>query len=141
LTNERWLKWAIARCYRSLGYKVSMKPARAGNAMVDGVALSPEGERIAIEVKSPHDDIIRGVGQCFEALAAGYNRAVLVTTLRVARRLRKRVFQRRGLKLIGVDAKARIHRYDADGWRLLTDKQCLFRSQKSKVGIDRFSLD
>jgi hypothetical protein len=98
-----------------------MKPARAGNAMVDGVALSPEGERIAIEVKSPSDDIIRGVGQCAEALAAGYNRAVLVTTLRVAKKLRKRVFQRRRLKLIGVDAKARIHRYDADGWRLLVD--------------------
>ena len=89
------------------------------DTMVDGVARSPEGERIAIEVKSPSDDIIRGVGQCFEALAAGYNRAVLVTTLRVAKKLRKRVFQRRSLKLIGVDAKARIHRYDADGWRFL----------------------
>jgi hypothetical protein len=119
MTNECWLRWAIGRYYRSLGYKVSMKPARAGNAFVDGVALSPDGERIAIEVKSPSDDIIRGIGQCFEALAAGYNRAVLVTTLRVARKLRKRVFQRRGFKLIGVDAKARIHRYDSDGWRLL----------------------
>jgi hypothetical protein len=39
--------------------------------------------------------------------------------LRAAKKLRKRVFQRRGLKLIGVDAKARIHRYDADGWRFL----------------------
>jgi predicted RecB family endonuclease len=96
-----------------------MKPARVGNAMVDGVAVTDSGERIAIEVKSPRDDIVRGVGQCFEALAAGYHRAVLVTTLRVARKLRKRVFQRKGLKLIGVDAKARIHRYDSDGWRLL----------------------
>ncbi len=81
--------------------------------------MSPEGERIAIEVKSPSDDVIRGVGQCFEALAAGYNRAVLVTTLRVARKLKKRVFQHRRFKLLGVDAKARIHRYDSDGWRLL----------------------
>ena len=120
MTNERWLKWAIARYYRSLGFRVSMKPAKAGNAMVDGVAVGPDGERIAIEVKSPRDDIVRGVGQCYEALAAGYNRALLVTTLRVARRLRKRVFQRRGLRLIGVDAKARIHRYDAEGWRLLS---------------------
>jgi len=119
MTNERWLKWAVARYYRSLGYKVSMKPAHVGNAMVDGVAVGPEGERIAIEVKSPRDDIVRGVGQCFEALAAGYTRTVLVTTLRVAKRLRKRVFQRKGLKLIGVDARARIHRYDSDGWRLL----------------------
>jgi len=96
-----------------------MKPARVGNAFVDGVAVTPERERIAIEVKSPSDDIIRGVGQCTEALAAGYNRAMLVTTLRVAKKLRKRVFQRRGFKLLGVDAKARIHRYDSDGWRLL----------------------
>jgi predicted RecB family endonuclease len=119
LTNERWLKWAIGRYYRSLGYKVSMKPARAGNAMVDGVAVTPEGERIAIEVKSPRDDIIRGVGQCYEAVCAGYTRAVLVTTLRVGKKLRRRVFQRKSVRLVGVDAKARIHRYDADGWRLL----------------------
>lgn len=119
MTNENWLKWAIARYYRSHGYKVSMRPARAGNAMVDGVAVGPEGERTAIEVKSPSDDIIRGVGQCYKAVCAGCTRAVLVTTLRVARKLRKRVFQRRGIRLIGVDAKARIHRYDADGWRLL----------------------
>ena len=104
MTNERWLKWAIGRYYRSLGYKVSMKPARAGNAIVDGVAVSSEGERIAIEVKSPSDDVVRGVGQCFEALAAGYSRAVLVTTLRVGKKLKKRVFQRRGLKLMAVDA-------------------------------------
>jgi hypothetical protein len=87
--------------------------------MVDGVAFGPGGERIAIEVKSPRDDIVRGIGQCYEALAWGYTRAVLVTTLRVTKKLRKRVFQRRGIKLVGVDAKARIHRYDPEGWRLL----------------------
>ena len=42
--------------------------------MVDGVAIGPEHEQIAIEVKSPRDDIVRGIGQCFEALAAGYTR-------------------------------------------------------------------
>jgi len=80
-----------------------------------GGALLP----LVIEVKTPSDDIIRDVGQCFEALAAGYSRAVLVTTLRVGKNLKKRVFQRRRFKLLGVDAKARIHRYDSDGWRLL----------------------
>jgi len=65
MTNERWLKWAIGRYHRSKGYKVSMKPAQVGNAMVDGIAIGPEGERIAIEVKSPRDDIVRGVGQCY----------------------------------------------------------------------------
>jgi hypothetical protein len=85
MTNERWLKWVIARYYRSHGFRVSVKPVRVGNAAVDSIAIGPEGERIAIEVKSPRDDIVRGVGQCCEALAAGYGRAVLVTTLRVAR--------------------------------------------------------
>jgi hypothetical protein len=120
LTNERWLKWAIARHYRSLGFRVSMKPVRVGNAMVDGIAVGPDHERIAIEVKSPSDDIVRGIGQCFEALCAGYSRVVLVTTLRVAGALKKQAFQRRGLRLIGIDAKARIHRYDPDGWRLVS---------------------
>jgi len=44
-----------------------MKPARTGNAMVDGITVGPEGERIAIEVKSPADDIVRGIGQCSAA--------------------------------------------------------------------------
>ena len=82
---------------------------------MDGGALLP----LVIEVKTPSDGVIRGVGQCFEALAAGYSRAVLVTTLRVGKKLKKRVFQPRRFKLLGVDAKARIHRYDSDGWRLL----------------------
>jgi len=47
-----------------------MKPARVDNAMVNGVAIGPEGERIAIEVKSPRDDIVRGIGQCYEAATA-----------------------------------------------------------------------
>jgi len=120
LTNEKWLKWAVARYYRSHGYEVSMRPARAGNAMVDGLAVGPGGERIAIEVKSPRDDIIRGIGQCYEAICAGYSRTVLVTTLRIAKKLRKRAFRRRGIRLVGVDAKARIHRYDAEGSHLLS---------------------
>lgn len=77
------------------------------------------GGTSAIEVKSSRDDVVRGIGQCYEALAAGYSRAVLVTTFRVARKLKKRVFQRRGIKLVGVDAKAGIHRYDSEGWRIL----------------------
>jgi len=72
VTNERWLKLTVARHYRSHDYKVSMKPVRTGNAMVVGIALGPDGDRIAIEVKSPSDDIIRGIRQCYEAICAGY---------------------------------------------------------------------
>jgi len=61
MTNERWLKWAIARYYRSKDYKVSMKPARVGNAMVDRVAVALESERMATEVKSPPDDLVRRI--------------------------------------------------------------------------------
>jgi hypothetical protein len=88
--------------------------------MVDGVAVGPDGERIALEIESPSDDIIRGVGQCYEAVCAGYTRAMLVTSLRIARKLRKHVFQKKSIRLVGIDAKARVHRYDADGWRLLS---------------------
>jgi len=40
-----------------------------------------------------------------------------VKTLRFAKRLSKCVFQGSGLRLLGVEAKARMHRYDPDGWR------------------------
>jgi hypothetical protein len=103
--------------------------------MMDGIAIGIDGERIAIEVKSPRDDIIRGIGQCYEAVCAGYNRAVLVTTLRIARKLRKRAFQRRGIRLIGVDAKTRVHRYDAEGWRLLRHQAGWILQQYSKGAL------
>jgi hypothetical protein len=48
-----------------------MKPVKVGNAMIDGVAIGPEGDRIGIEVKSPADDVVRGIGQCYEAICAG----------------------------------------------------------------------
>jgi len=54
--------------FRSHGYEVTMKPARADNAMIDGVAVGPEDERIPIEVKSPRDNIIRRISQCYEAV-------------------------------------------------------------------------
>jgi len=107
--------------------------------MIDGVAISPEGERIAIEVKSPRDDLVRGIGQCYEAVCAGYTRAILVTTLRVAKRLRKRVFQRRGIRLIGIDAKARVHRYDADGWPCWAREESCARS--GNFNFREWSLD
>jgi hypothetical protein len=57
-----------------------MKPVKVGNAMIDGTVTGPEGERIGIEVKSSADDIVRGIGQCYEATCAGYSRVILVTT-------------------------------------------------------------
>jgi hypothetical protein len=36
LTNESWLRWAIARHFRQKGFKVNMKTIKVGNAAIDG---------------------------------------------------------------------------------------------------------
>jgi hypothetical protein len=70
-TLEKWLKWAIGRHYRSLGYKVSMKPARAGNAMVDGMAVGTDRERIAIEVSLHMTTLFAESGSAMRLCVAG----------------------------------------------------------------------
>jgi len=74
MTNERWLRWAIQRYFRAQGYKVNMKGVRVGNSVIDGEAAN-DSEKIALEIKSAHDDIVRGIGQLSEALACGYKAA------------------------------------------------------------------
>ena len=107
--SERFLKWAIKRHYKALGYKVSMRRIRLGNTEVDGEAIGPNGERIAIEIKTPRDDLARGIGQIAEALAFGYDKAVLITTLRNTKTINDSVFKRFGFGLIGVDSHGNIH--------------------------------
>ena len=107
--SERFLKWAVKRHYKALGYKVSMRRIRLGNTEVDGEAIGPNGERIAIEIKTPRDDLARGIGQIAEALAFGYHEAVLVTTLKNTRAIDDSVFKRFGFRLIGVDSRGNIH--------------------------------
>jgi len=55
--------------------------AHDGNAAIDGEVVG-QGWRMALEIKSTHDDIVRGLGQLAEALAHGYDSAALVTSLR-----------------------------------------------------------
>jgi hypothetical protein len=83
-----------------------MKGVRVGNSIIDGEAENGS-ERIAIEIKSGHDDIIRGIGQLSEALACGYETAALVTSVRHAKRINSNVFKN-GLVLMGVDSKANV---------------------------------
>ncbi len=71
MTNEHWLRWAVQRHFRTLGYKVNMKGVRVGNSVIDGEAENASG-RVALEIKSGHDDVVRGIGQLSEALANGY---------------------------------------------------------------------
>jgi hypothetical protein len=109
LTNERWLRWAIGRHFRQKGYKVNMKPVKVGNAAIDGEVLG-KAWRMALEIKTAHDDVIRGVGQLTAALACGYQSAALVTSLKHAKHLESRVFdETRGLVLLGVDSKGIVH--------------------------------
>jgi len=107
--SERFLKWAVKRYYKSLGYKVFMRRIRLGNTEVDGEAIGQNGERTAIEIKTPRDDLARGIGQIAEALAFGYDKAVLITTLRNTKTINDSVFKRFGFGLIGVDSHGNIH--------------------------------
>lgn len=109
MTNEHWLKWAVGRHFRQRGYGVSMKPVKVGNVAIDG-EVQGGSWKMALEIKSSHDDVVRGVGQLTEALAHGYESAALVTSLQHARRLKPGVFNAtQGLVLLGVDAKGQVH--------------------------------
>ena len=67
--SERFPKWAIKRHYKALGYNVSMRRTRLGNTEVDGEATGPDGQRIAIEIKTESDGLAGGIGQLAEAPA------------------------------------------------------------------------
>jgi hypothetical protein len=107
LTNLRWLKWAIARHFRQKGLKVHLASIRLGNVAIDG-EVEGKGWKMALEIKTPGDDITRGIGQLAEALAYGYNQVALVTTLRTAKRIDSAVFDRLGLVLLGIDSKGNV---------------------------------
>ena len=83
-----------------------MRGVRTGKAIVDGEVVG-RNWKLALEVKSGHDDVIRGIGQLVEALSNGYSSAALVTSVRRVRRLDKSAFGDR-MVLLGIDSKARI---------------------------------
>ena len=64
---------------------------------------------MALELKTPRDDITRGIGQLTEALVYGYDRAALVTTLRNTKSIDKTVFDRFGIAIFGIDSGAKVH--------------------------------
>lgn len=101
------MRWAVGKHFREQGFQVNMTGARAGNAVLDGEVIG-KSWRMAIEIKSSHDDPIRGIGQLMEALSHGYQTAALVTSLRHAKQLDKSVFQN-GLVLLGIDSKTKVH--------------------------------
>jgi hypothetical protein len=107
MTNLRWLQWAITRHFRSKGLQVKMRSVKLGNVAIDG-EVEGKGWKMALELKTPRDDITRGIGQLAEALAYGYSQVALVTTLRTAKGIDSRVFDRLGFVLLGVDSKGNV---------------------------------
>jgi len=108
VTNLRWLNWVITRHYRSQGLEVRLRSIRLGNTAIDGEVIG-DGWRMAVEIKTPNDDVTRGLGQLAEALAYGYDKAALITTLQHARRIKTKVFRKLGLTLIEIDSKGILH--------------------------------
>jgi hypothetical protein len=102
------LKSAIARHFRQKGFRVNMKPVKVGNAAIDGEVTS-EHWKMALEIKSGLNDVIRGLGQLSAALAHGYSSAALVVSLRHAKKLNPAAFNKHNVVVLGVDSKARIH--------------------------------
>ena len=107
MTNLRWLKWATAKHFRDKGLRVQMRSIKLGNVAIDGEVLG-KGWRMALELKTPQDDITRGIGQLSEALVYGYNQVALVTTLRAAKKIDSAVFDKLGFVLLGIDSKGNV---------------------------------
>ena len=108
MTNEKWLRWAVAKHFTDRGFYVNMKGVRAGNAVIDEEVVG-KNWKLALEIKSGHDDVIRGLGQLSAALAHGYNSAALVVSLRHAKTFNPTTFTQHNIVVIGVDSKAQIH--------------------------------
>jgi hypothetical protein len=67
MSGERFLKWAIRRHFRALGFKVRIARIRLGNTEIDG-EVEGQGWKMALELKTQGDDLTRGLGQVAEAL-------------------------------------------------------------------------
>jgi hypothetical protein len=84
-----------------------MRSIKLGNVAIDGEVEGP-GWKMTLELKTPTDDITRGIGQLAEALAYGYNQVALVTTLCNAKKIDPAVFDRLGMVLLGIDSKGNV---------------------------------
>lgn len=69
-----------------------MKGIRIGNSVIDREAVNDTG-KIALEIKSGHDDVIRGIGVLSKALASRNKTIALVTSVQHAKRIKPNVFR------------------------------------------------
>jgi hypothetical protein len=107
MTNLRWLKWKIGKYYRNQGLQVHIHSIKLGNTAIDGEVIG-NGYRIALEIKTPRDDITRALGQLTEAIAFGYDKAALVTSLSRAKKINRVVFAKTGFILLAIDSKGHV---------------------------------
>ena len=107
MTKLRWLKWHITQYYRNQGFQVHLRSIKLGNTAIDGEVIG-KGIRIALEIKTPRDDVTRGLGQLTEAIAFGYDKAALVTTMRKAKKINRTVFDKMGFLLLAVDSGGKV---------------------------------
>ena len=105
-----FLRRAIKRYYRDLGYQVNFPRGglKVGNAMIDGESLKGP-TRLAIELKSDRDDLLRGLGQLLQALTHGYTHVLLVTSQRRGEQLDPIVFQKTAIGLATVNSRGEVH--------------------------------
>ena len=113
MTNLRWLKWKITKYYRDQGFQVHLRSIKLGNTAIDGEVIG-NGYRIALEIKTPRDDVTRGLRQLAEAIAYGYDKAALVTTLNKAKKINRTVFIKNDFMLLAADSKGTITNLTAD---------------------------
>ena len=109
MSNLHWLNWHITRYYKNQGLQLRIRSIKLGNTAIDGEAIG-NGYRIALEIKTPGDDVTRALGQLIEALAFGYDRAALVTALNKAKKIHHKVFDKMGFALLAVDSKGNAFR-------------------------------
>ncbi|MBS7648116.1 MAG: hypothetical protein QXK89_07485 [Candidatus Bathyarchaeia archaeon] len=104
-----FLRKSVQRYYEAQGYATFFPKGgiHVGNGMIDGEVIE-RGIKIAVELKSDNDDILRGLGQLLEALAHGYDEALLVTSSMRSERLDIKVFVASGIGLAAVNSKGEL---------------------------------
>lgn len=80
---------------------------RCGNCFIDG-EVRFRVWRMAVELKSDRDDVLRGLGQLLEALAHGFDMALLVTSQGRAEKLELKVFEASGIGLAAVNSRGEL---------------------------------
>jgi hypothetical protein len=112
MTNIRWLKWQTNKYFRDQGLQIHLRHIKLGNTAIDGEVIDKDW-KMALEIKTPRDDVTRGLGQLTEALAFGYE-AALVTTLSKAKKINRVVFIKNGFKVLAADSKGKITNLTVD---------------------------